>query len=267
MPCCPQCMHSEAYFITRRKHFQCKKCRRQTSVTAGTVFQKLRQPLQKLFWAVYLISTTKKGISALELQRKLGIKSYRTAWLLLHKIRKSMNSSNNILLSSDVQVDETYIGGSKEGPRGRGAKGKALVAAAVETDGTNIGKASLRLINRPSKNELCQFVKDHVKPGVTVTTDGFKSYQSLEKEYLHNPKIAANQKNTTDLLPKVHIIIANLKMWLRGIFNRYPTRNFQSYLDEFIFRFNRRWNIKEIFDILLTQCLKNSHITFAELMT
>jgi len=116
---CPRCKHKEAYRITTRKLFQCKNCCYQVSVTAGTVFHKLRQPLLTLFWAVYLVSTTKKSISALELKRKLGIKSYQTAWLLLHKIRKSMDSANTIIINSDVEVDETYVGGSAEGTRSR----------------------------------------------------------------------------------------------------------------------------------------------------
>ena len=126
---CPRCGHPTAYYLSARKKYQCINCRHQTSVTAGTVFHKLRQPLSKLFWAVYLIATTKKGISAMELQRKLGLKSYRTAWTLLHKIRVDMATSQAFPLTGTVEVDETYIGGRRPGKRGRGAEGKSLVAA------------------------------------------------------------------------------------------------------------------------------------------
>ena len=129
---CPRCHGTKYYMIYKHKRFQCTQCRHQTSVTAGTVFHRLRQPLQILFMAVYLISTSKKGLSAMELRRKLGIKSYKTAWLLMHKIRAAMASSGKFFLTSIVEVDETYIGGHRKGPRGRGAEDKRLVAIAVE---------------------------------------------------------------------------------------------------------------------------------------
>ena len=135
---CPKCGGIEYYMIYQHKRFQCKQCRHQTSLTAGTVFHNLRQPLRVLFMAVYLIATSKKGLSAMELRRKLGIQGYKTAWLLMHKIRTAMASSGKFLLNRMVEVDETYIGGHREGSRGRGAADKTLVAIAVETDGSTM---------------------------------------------------------------------------------------------------------------------------------
>jgi len=136
---CPACGNTSAYFIERHRRFQCTLCRHQTSVTAGTVFHRLRHPLLTLFWAVYLIATSKKGMSAMELKRKLGIKSYQTAWLLLHKIRSAMASSQMFPLTGDAEADETYVGGRRPGRRGRGAEGKIPVAAVVETNGKTMG--------------------------------------------------------------------------------------------------------------------------------
>jgi transposase-like protein len=106
---CPHCNHKKAYRLEKRKLMQCASCKYQASVTAGTVFHKLRQPLYNLLWTCYWVATTKKGISALELRRKLGIKSYQTAWTLLHKIRKAMKSSGAFPISSNVEFDDTYL--------------------------------------------------------------------------------------------------------------------------------------------------------------
>ncbi len=262
---CPKCGSLEHYMIHQRKQFQCKHCRHQTSVTAGTVFHNLRQPLRVLFMAVYLTATSKKGLSAMELRRKLGIKGYKTAWLLLHKIRTAMASSGKFLLDRMVEVDETYIGGHREGPRGRGATDKTLVAIAVETNDSRMGRAYLKIIDSLRSVELEQFVKNHVATKTKVTTDGFKSYGFLKKEYEHNPVIGHKTSKKSDVLPKIHIVVANLKMWLRGTYNCLPAKHLQRYLDEFVFRFNRRWNLENIFDKLLLRCVNTNAITYAEL--
>jgi len=262
---CPKCGHSEYYQLVRRKLFQCKACHHQASVTAGTVFHRSKLPLQKLFWAMYLVATIKKGMSALELQRKLNIGSYKTAWLLLHKLRKAMVSSGDFPLTISVEADETYIGGQREGKAGRGAGGKSLVAVAVETDGKNMGRAYLKKIEKASMKELSAFIKERVEIGTNVITDGWPAYKFLFAEYHHEPIKAKEQTNRDELLPKVHIVIANLKMWLRGTFNRYPEKHIQKYLDEFSFRFNRRWNLDNIFDKLLNRCIQRTTVTLAEL--
>ena len=262
---CPKCGGSEYYMIYKHKRFQCKQCRHQTSVTAGTVFHRSHQPLRILFMAVYLIATSKKGLSAMELRRKLGINGYKTAWLLMQKIRTAMASSGKFLLTRMVEIDETYIGGHREGPRGRGAKDKTLVAIAVETNGSTMGRAYLKTINSLTMTELEQFVKDHVARATKVSTDGHKSYGSLNNDYVHIPVKNSKACSKSDVLPKVHIVVANLKMWLRGTYNCLPAKHLQRYLDEFVFRFNRRWNLENIFDKLLVRCVNTNTITYAEL--
>ncbi len=266
---CPKCHHDQASFISTRKLFQCYACRYQVSVTAGTVFHKLRQPLQRLFLAVFLFSTSKKGISALELQRKSGIKTYRTAWLLLHKLREGMKSSGLFPLTGPVEVDETYIGGSRNGTPGRGAEDKVLVAVAVETrDKKKMGRAYMKPIQSAGKEELGQFVKEHVEPGTKLLTDGWKSYEHLKGLYRHIPILQKDPEKAGEVLPKVHIVITNVKTWLRGTLNRYPNEKyFSRYLDEFEFRFNRRWDLFNIFDKLLTRCVQRYTVTLAELTT
>jgi transposase-like protein len=260
---CPVCGNKSAYLIEKHHRFQCTACRHQTSVTAGTVFHRLRQPLVTLFWAVYLIATSKKGISASELQRKLAIKSYQTAWLLSHKVRSAMASSQMFPLTGDAEADETYIGGRRPGKRGRGAADKLPVAAVVETNGKTMGRAYLEILDGVSAYNLTSFLSRHLTPGVKVTTDGFLAYGFLSAYFQHTPLI---RKSTgDDVLPKVHIVIANLKMWLRGTYNCLPSKHLQRYLDEFIFRFNRRWNLDTIFDKLLLRCVATSSFTYADL--
>jgi len=263
---CPKCNHSGAYIIKARKLFQCKSCKHQTSVTAGTCFHRMRQPLHLLFWAVYLVATNKKGISALELQRKLDIRSYQTAWTLLHKIRSCMTSSGLFLLSGEVEVDETYIDGSRSGPTGRGADNKQLVAVAVEKLGKKMGRSYFQHIQHASKDELGAFVKEHVTKRSSVITDGFPSYKHLKDEYNLDQKKLYSPERARELLPNVHIVITNTKAWLRGTFNRYPApKHLKRYLNEFEFRFNRRWKLDNIFDKLLNRCLLTNNITYAEL--
>ena len=191
--------------------------------------------------------------------------SYKTAWLLMHKNPTAMASSGKFFLNRMVEVDETYIGGRREGSRGRGAADKTLVAIAVETNGSTMGRAYLKTIDSLRSVELEQFVKDHVTTRAKVSTDGYKSYGFLKKEYEHNPVINRKTGKKTDLLPKVHIVVANLKMWLRGIYNCLPAKHLQRYLDEFVFRFNRRWNLENIFDKLLVRCVNTNTITYADL--
>lgn len=262
---CPKCGNQTAYFISTQRRFQCTACRHQTSVTAGTVFHRLRHPLIRLFWAVYFIATSKKGMSALELQRKLDIRSYQTAWLLLHKIRSAMASSQMFPLTEDVEADETFIGGRRPGKRGRGAEGKSLVAAAVETNAKTMGRAYLETIDCATTENLTSFLSRYLSPGVKVTTDGLKAYGFLSENFHHVTVKRSPDTTDEESLPKVHIVIANLKMWLCGTYNCLPSKHLQRYLDEFIFRFNRRWNLDNIFDKLLVRCITTPSFTYADL--
>ncbi len=258
---CPRCDHNQAYKLKKRKLMQCKSCKYQASVTAGTIFHKLRQPLSVLIWACYWIATTKKGISALELKRKLGFKSYQTAWTLTHKIRKAMKSSGQYPIQSDVEFDETFLGPSEKPDDDR----RAVVKTAVETDGTSIGRAYLEHIQSQKSQEVASFIQKTVAHGVLIKTDGYVSYKFLKEQYQHKPHKMYDKKDNEKHLPKVHIVVANLKMWLRGTFNHLPYKHAQRYLDEFCFRFNRRWKLENIFDKLMTRAFITSTVTYAEL--
>ncbi len=260
---CPKCHHHEACFIKTRKLFQCKnsKCKRQTSVTAGTIFHQTRQSLLSLFWACFWIATSQKGISSLELQRKLGIKSYPTAWLLQQKIRHAMKSSGENQITSAVEFDQTFLGKPEEGIETENSK-RAAVKVVVETDGKNIGRAYLEHLQSDTKEINKTFIEKNVAHGVIVKTDGFTSYKFLSDHYQHLPYRMYDKKDNEKHLPKVHIIIANLKMWLRGTHNHLPYKHTQRYLNEFTYRFNRRGRIFNIFENLMNRIVATETITY-----
>lgn len=258
---CPKCYYNKAYTIKTRNLLQCKKCKHQVSVTASTIFHKMRLPLLTILWACFWIATSKKGISAMELQRKLGLGSYRTAWTLEHKIRQAMKSSGNYPINGDVELDETFLGLNKNSEK----HNRALVNAVVETFGNKIGRAYLEHLQTHTSDEVEDFMDRRVSPGVNVKTDGNTSYKFLKEKYNHLPHKMYDKKDNNKHLPKVHILIMNLKNWLRGTYNSMPSKHAQRYLNEFCFRFNRRWKIDNIFEKLITRAIESKTITFAEL--
>ena len=167
----------------------------------------------------------KKGISALELQRKLGINCYKTAWTLEHKIREAMFSSGNFPLKNLVEADETYVGGAVEGKAGRGAAGKSLVAGTVEVNPETeaMGRAYLKKIPTHSSDELSAFINPRVAKGAKVKTDGLPSYNFLYFEYKHITTKVKDTKNKGEVLPKFHIVISNFKTWMRVLLTVFRT--------------------------------------------
>ena len=155
--------------------------------------------------------------------------------------------------------------GVRPGKRGRGAEGKSLVAAAVETNGKTMGRAYLETIDSATTDTLTSFVTRYLAPGVKVATDAYKAYGFLSENFRHAPVKRSHHTYDDVTLPKVHIVIANLKMWLRGTYNCLPSKHLQKYLNEFNFRFNRRWNLEGIFDKLLVRCVNTSTFTYADL--
>lgn len=230
---CPRCGHNEYFWIKTRKLLRCKKCGYDASPTAGTVMHHSKMPLTTWFQAAYLVTTHTPGISALQLQRQLGIPSYQTAFTILHKLRAGTVRQDRSKLSGIVEVDETYIGGKKAGPTGRGALGKVIVAGAVDIRGKYANRVRLRVIPNVSSEILTGFVKDNIEEGSEIRTDEWKSYSKLSSlEYKH--------KIETDL-PHIHRVFSNLKTWLLGTHHgAVRKQHLQAYLNEYTFRFNRR---------------------------
>lgn len=232
---CPHCA-SISSWQTSRGLWHCKQCSSQTSVTAGTIFHSTRKPLSLWFRAMWYITSQKYGTNALGLQRVLGFGCYETAWQWLHKLRRAMVRPDRDQLSGCIQVDETYIGGKKSGKRGRGAKGKALVAIAVEDKGPKgIGRIRLQHIQDASAESLGGFTMTMIMPGSTVNTDDWPGYVTLPA--LGYKRLILSSKEM--VLP--HLVASLLKRWMLGTYQGAikPT-HLEYYLDEFTFRFNRR---------------------------
>lgn len=239
---CPHCGGGKAWPV-RNVLFQCADCDRQTSVTAGTIFQDTRTPLPVWFRAMWWVTTQKNGSSALGLQRVLGLKSYETAWSWLHKFRRAMVRPGRDLLTGRVEVDECYVGGPEEGLPGRLNLEKALVVVAAEEDGTRIGRIRLRQIVDASAESLIPFVRESVVSGSTVHTDGWLGYLPLKKNgYQHDVTyLKQSTQAASELLPRVHLVISLLKRWMMGTHQgAISHKHLDYYLDEFTFRFNRR---------------------------
>lgn len=240
---CPRCGGQEAWTMSRGLRL-CRRCRRQASVTAGTIFQDSRLPLTLWFRAMWYVTSQKNGASALGVQRVLGLGTYRTAWTWLHKLRRAMIRPGRERLHGLVEVDETYLGGLEEGRPGRPAPGrKALIAVAAEEVEKGIGRIRLRRIRDASGASLCSFVYDSVEVGSRVRTDGWTGYDGLKAMgYKHAVSILARRrKRESDLLPHVHRVASLLKRWLMGTHQGAVSHDhLDYYLDEFTFRFNRR---------------------------
>lgn len=241
---CPRCGHGASWAV-RDVLYECRGCGSQTSVTAGTIFERTHKPLRTWFAAMWYVTAQKTGISAVGLQGILGLGSYRTAWTWLHKLRRAMVRPGRDRLSGRVEVDETYIGGLGRGRHGREHEDKALVAIAAQEDGAKIGRIRMQRIPDASADSLEGFVGAVVSCGSGVLTDGWAGYWGLAKKgYVHEAHSQGRLDRPgaeEDLLPRVHRVVSLLKRWLTGTHHgAISPEHLDYYLDEFTFRFNRR---------------------------
>ena len=221
---------------------RCQFCRFKNSVKTGTIFEASRLPLKTWLQAVWWISVQKTGVSALSLQKNIGIGSYRSAWLLLHKIRNSMIFSDRTMLQGEVEVDEALVGGFKSGKRGRGAEGKELIVIAAECVGQKqVGRIRIQRIPNASKESLEPFIMANIIKGSIIHTDGWGGYNDVGNlDYKHRPRVSASV-DPDELLPRINIATSLLKRWILGTLQgRLDPKHMDSYFEEFTFRFNRR---------------------------
>jgi transposase-like protein len=252
---CPGCGHDKGWGLSRGLLLvECARCRRQTSVTAGTVLHRSHLPLKLWFLAAWLVATHKNGISARQLWLQLGLGSYKTARLLLRKLRRAMVDPEREPLAGLVEVDETSLSfRAKDEPAaakpGRAHEGKLLIAGAVEIVGKGPGRVRLAVIADYSAATLAGFVAASVAPGSTVVSDGWSGYRDL-KDVKHEPTVIGETPAHL-VLPWVHRVFANAKRWGLGVYHGLRRRHLQGYLDEFVFRFNRRRTPAAAFERLL----------------
>ena len=254
---CARCGNEKAYPIGSVL-YQCTKCRHQTSVIAGTIFQNTHKPLTVWFRAIWWVTGQKNGASALGLKRILGLGSYETAWSWLHKMRTAMVRPGRDRLTGIVEVDETYVGGKKAGKRGRGAEGKALVVIAIEDKAEKgIGRIRMAIVPNAAAENLLPFVKASIQEGSTVRTDGWSGYgelKSLGYQHIIERQDACVGDHPLKL---AHLAISLLKRWLLGTHQGAVSHEHLGYyLDEFVFRFNRRTSTHR--GLLFLRLLQNS---------
>ncbi len=244
---CPACGRDGGWRLGDGR-FECHGCQARTSTTAGTIFDRTRTPLTVWFNACWLFASGKDGISALSLKRTLEIGSMQTAWMILHRLRSVLIRPGRDRLSGIVEVDETFIGGEEPGLRGGRARGKkVLTGIAVEVrEPKGIGRCRMAPLPDASARSLHGFVTDHVEPGTRVITDAWQGYRGLDKlGYIHEPRsqraARARGEDPGELLPVVHRVASLAKRWLLGTHQGAVNAvHLPNYLDEFVFRFNRR---------------------------
>lgn len=275
---CPQCHNHGGWWIDKYHRFECTSCHKHTSPLSGTLMHRTHLPIHLWFWAAYLMTTHTPGISAVQLQRQLGISKIDTAWFVLHRLRLGMVNNFREPLSGVVEVDEAHIGGPAIDKKGRGvadSPNKSLIVGAVEivTYKTKTGKQQekagrlrLQKIRAANEREIKNFLNHNIVSGSTIKSDGWRGY-SIEalKEYKHLRHVQQSPKQASELAPHIHKAFSNLKAWLNGIHHGVDPKYLQNYLDEFVFRFNRREYPMSSFRSILSIIATKPHVSLAKL--
>jgi hypothetical protein len=257
---CAKCGHRK-YFSGKQPCSRCcSKCKYAESVTAHGLFHKMKFPLRKAFYIVFMVVTGKKGISSYELGRKLDLRQ-KTCWQFKRKVMEAMKSSGEHLLDRHVEVDEFFVGGQEEGKKGRGREKKALVVMAIEVNKFGIHRSYARVIPAADHIELQAFFDVHIDKYASIKTDGWKGYIPLKQEYgglVSEPSSAKGKA-----FPLMHRHIMMFKSWLRGI--HHHCRHLQAYLDEFNYRFNRLKYPGTLFHNLIIRMMEHPPTTYQKL--
>ena len=265
---CPRCKSAEHSYLEARRLFQCTGCRRQTSVTAGTVLHRTRTPLRKWFLAMFFFGRHKQSISALQLKADLGLGSYGTAWTMLHKLRAALRRRPHQLLKGDVEADETFVGGPRSGgKRGRGAPNKTMVLVLVERREQSAGAATLQTIPDGSFDSLGPELRGAIEgKNATIWSDDWSGYLPLTRHGVkHRSQIQGAPERASKILPWAHIVASNLKAWLLGTFRGVSRKHLQRYLDEFTYRFSRRGIADRLFFYVARRAMQGEPLTYHRL--
>lgn len=251
---CKRCSNDKFCAGRKPHNRRCTKCRYDESPTANTMFNKLKFSILIAFHIVFKISTKKKGMSSLELSSEFELRQ-KTCWAFKRKVQLAMRSSRKSPLTGMVHVDEFVIGGPEEGKKGRSKGMKKLIVLAIEILEDGVGRAYAEVIENSSAKELRGFLIKYVSRDAEITTDKWRGYLPLKKEFLKLKQVASEDgKNFKEL----HIHIMNIKGWVRGIHHHCSKEHMQNYLDEYHFRHNRRSNMGTIFDVLIRKMVNNN---------
>lgn len=275
---CPSCHHKGGWWLEKHRRFECSQCHKQVSPLAGTLLHRTHLPIHRWFWAAYLVATHTPGISAVQLQRQLGIAKNKTVWFMLHRLRQGMVNTDRSPLSGLIEADETHVGGPAKGMKGRRVregKNKTLVGGAVEIityttkNGTvkkKAGRLRLQVLRAASEDEIGKFIRANVALGSTIKSDGWKGYSATALAgYQHQREVQGTPQQGHKLAPQIHQAFSNLKAWIIGIHHGVEPKYLQSYLNEFVFRFNRRAYPMSAFRSLLEILTSKQPLTLQKL--
>jgi transposase-like protein len=261
---CPKCGHDDGYRLSKRRAIQCAACRRQTSVTAGTLFHKTKVPLTSWFWLIFLMTQDKGGVSTVRAANLLGM-HYTTVWFMMHKLRESMvDRLEGPLLAGYVEIDDAFFGGKARGKRGRAAGGKKQVCVMVERLNRKAGDAAMVVLTNQSGKEFAEAVEAHLEPMTHIRTDGLPTNMMLHGRVgkLNMQKIGDNYEQGS--LENVDRVISLAKRYLLGTYHQYCSRaHLQRFLNEFCYRFNRRYGWWQLASRLVSACALHEPIQYA----
>ncbi|MCH7656956.1 MAG: IS1595 family transposase [Bacteroidetes bacterium] len=266
---CPNCSKN-VYWFASKNRIICAACEYQTTAIAGTVFEQTNKPLTIWFRAIWWMIAQKNGVSATGLQKILGLGSYRTAWTWLHKLRLLTVNPGREVLSGVVEIDETFIGGKAKGKRGRGAENKSIVVIAVEILEKGTGRVRLGIVPEASGRYLLKWIRMNVRQGSLIITDGWKGYNRLKQNgYEHRIEKVTVKDDDEEMLPNANRVASLLKRWLIGTHQNFTSRNrLISYLDEYVFRYNRRTSKSRglLFKRVMEQAVLHKPVKYTEIM-
>ena len=269
---CAQCGHAKVWNHPRRL-VECAQCGRQSYLTAGTIMHRTHTPLLTWFYGAFLVTTLTPGISGVQFQKQVGLKRNETAFQILHKLRAGMVDPERGKLQGIAELDETMIGGVRKGGKGgRNTATRTIVVGAVEvrTKGNGqryAGRLRLRAIAQANADDLEAFAVDAIEPNTEVRTDGWRGYWNLSKHGLKHVKVTqGSPENAAKILPLIHREFSNLKTWLEGTHHgRVERHHLQAYLNEFVFRHNRRFWPFSAFQTVLRLGMDQASPTYEQL--
>ena len=249
---CPDCEKATKWHrVKARRCYECQWCGYQVYPTQGTPFEKTTTPLASWFYVIYLMTATRSGVSAKEVERQLGV-TYKCAWRMCHQIRLLMGGSQGGgKLSGHVEVDETYSGGVRKGKRGRGAEGKTPVFGMVERQ----GEIRAQVVENVRRVTLFPIVEQHVEKGTHISSDELRSYTGIDKAGYEHGTVNHSAKqfvNGIDHTQSIEGFWARLKLSIRGTHVHVSPQHLQKYVDEFAFRYNNRTEPASMFDAVLS---------------
>lgn len=259
---CPKCNHEKCYPSEDGLTMSCAKCKHIDSSTAGTLFHKVKFGLRKAFFIAFEMTTTSKGLSSMQVSKRYGI-TQKTAWIFMQKVRAAMESSKSYPMEGIVHVDEFVVGQKEENKPGRtydSKKTKAQLAVEL-TDESKIKRAYITVIDNYSSKSLRKIFEDHIAKSSNVTTDKWKGYSPLKKDWDIEQQKSDGARNFKEL----HTIVQQVKSWLRAIPSHVSKKHAQKYFDEFCFRLNRSIYKETIFNKLIERMLEHRVITFADI--